>query len=962
MSSCQSSKVDHKSALDYVNPFIGTGGHGHTYPGATRPFAMVQLSPDTRLTGWDGYGGYHYSDNIIYGFSHTHLQGTGISDYGDILFMPTGDKAEWINRIGDSGSDGYCSEFQKSKESARAGFYSVYLDDINASVELTTTERCGIQRYQFNSKGKQFITLDLSHRDPLLSWSFKVIDEYHISGSRISKEWAEEQQVYFYASFSSPIKGYAQKDQSANQVNNSAEPVFSLEFEPGKELIVKCAISAVSEEGAQLNFEAEVAKEVTFEDYLAASQRAWSDQLERIQVKGGSEDEKTIFYTSLYHSYTVPNLYSDVDGRYRGMDKEVHQDSEKNRYTVFSLWDTYRATHPLFTITQREKTLEFIHSFLGQYQEGGKLPMWELAGNYTGCMIGYHAVPVIVDAYMKGIKAFDTELALEAMLSTANTDELGKKQFAEMGLIPMDVEHESVSKAMEYAYNDWCIAVFADSLGKTEIAGEFYKRAQYYKNHFDPNTGFMRARFNGGFMDPFDPSEVNFNFTEANSWQYSFYVPQDVDGLIRLHGSDEALTEKLDQLFTASSEVNGREQPDITGLIGQYAHGNEPSHHMAYLYHYTGAADKAQKLSQQILSEQYQNQPDGLSGNEDCGQMSSWYVLSAIGIYPVCPGSDVYVLNAPLFNEYSVELENAKLFKVVCEGRSAGTQYIQSVNMNGKTLDRLFLHHSEINQGAELTIQLCNDPKLAFNPSKENRVKSAIQSERIMTSPIIKSEALSFRDSMSIELYDVSNPKALFYSLDDGEEHTYNQSFTIFRNTNISAWTKDQNGSISPVSKAKFIKRENNRSIVLNREYSSQYTGGGQDAAIDGLRGGMDFRTGFWQGYYNSDIELVIDLGSDQHISYLGAGFLEDIKPWIWFPKEVQFSVSADGKDFKPALSIVNQGPFDDYTIKSKDFGGEVNTAGRFVKLFAKSAGENPSWHLGAGNPSWLFIDEVIIR
>jgi len=962
LNSCDSQSVEDVNPLKYVNPFIGTGGHGHTYPGATMPFGMVQLSPDSRLDGWDGCGGYHNSDSIIYGFSHTHLQGTGISDYADILFMPTGNSPEWVNRIGNEGTEGYCSSFKKSSELASAGYYSVFLDDIDAQVELTAATRSGIQRYSYQSDEIQYISLDLTHRDPLLSWSFKQVDANHIQGYRVSKEWAEEQHVYFYASFSSPMLNFTQENELINTVNEAGNPVFSMSFKPGKELLIECAISAVDAEGAKKNFEAEAENRKSFDAAKALCEKAWTDELSKITVSGGSEDEKSIFYTSLYHSFTVPNVFSDADGRYRGMDKQIHSNTEDERYTVFSLWDTYRATHPLFTITQREKTKSFINGFLAQYKEGGKLPMWELAGNYTGCMIGYHAVPVIVDAYMKGIVDFDTELALEAMISTANAEELGKTEFAELGFIPMDAEHESVSKALEYAYNDWCIAVFADSLGNQEIANEFYKRAQHYKNHFDPSTGFMRARFNGGFMDPFDPSEVNFNFTEANSWQYSFYVPQDVEGLIGLHGSDEALTKKLDELFTASSSVNGREQPDITGLVGQYAHGNEPSHHMAYLYHYTGAPAKSQQIAQKILHEQYQNAPDGLSGNEDCGQMSSWYVLSSLGIYPVCPGSDQYVLCAPIFDSYTINLENGKQFKAECVGRTKGVQYIKTVSLNGEDLDRLYLLHREIDNGGTLKIQLCDNPDLALNPNKDKRPRSKISGNAILSSPVINSEGLSFRDSMRVEIFDATNPTNIYYSLNDGVETAYSSPFIILEESTVRAWTITENEVKSPVSIAKFIKRENNRSISLNQEYSSQYTGGGEDAMIDGLRGGMDFRTGFWQGYYDKDIEAVIDLGKTESISYLGAGFLEDIKPWIWYPKRVIFSVSKDGVDFQRVKTIENNDPIDDYTVKTKEFGSDVKVQARYVKIQAESFGEIPDWHLGVGNPSWLFIDEVVIR
>ncbi|MDD3744215.1 MAG: GH92 family glycosyl hydrolase, partial [Lentimicrobiaceae bacterium] len=567
----------------YVNPFIGTGGHGHTFPGATVPFGMVQLSPDTRLEGWDGCSGYHYSDEHIYGFSHTHLSGTGVPDYCDILFMPFNGDLQLNN--GYDGMPGYRSAFKHEDERAEAGYYRVKLlkDGINA--ELTATNRVGFHKYTYSNKKNQSILIDLQHRDMVTdSWINKVND-YEIEGFRGSTGWARDQRIYFAARFSRPIKKARLYSNDSlvegNIIRNSKNIKAGLFFEDGEDVIlVKVGISAVSAENARKNMDAEIAG-WDFDETRTKATTLWNKELNKIQVSGKDETSKTIFYTAMYHAMIAPNTYYDVDGSYLGRDFKIHQlsPSEGGYYTVFSLWDTYRALHPLFTIIDQERTGEFIQTFINQYEQGGMLPVWELAANETWCMIGYHAVPVIADAWVKGIRNYDEEKALKAMLNSASANHFGLNSYRKLGYIPAGDEAESVSKTLEYAYDDWCIAEVAGAMGKDELRDEYLKRAQSYKHVFDPQTQFMRARHNGGWFTPFDAAEVNFNYTEANSWQYSFYVPHDMEGFAHLMKGKEALAKKLDDLFNASSVTTGRDQSDITGLIGQYAHGNEPSHH-----------------------------------------------------------------------------------------------------------------------------------------------------------------------------------------------------------------------------------------------------------------------------------------------------------------------------------------------------------------------------------------------
>ena len=540
--------------INYVNTFIGTGGHGHTYPGATMPFGMMQLSPDTRLEGWDGCSGYHYTDKYIYGFSHTHLSGTGISDYGDILLMPT-NKVNFNNGV--DGKPGYRAYFSHANEKAQPGYYKVHLDSTNIHVELTVSLRSGIHKYQFPSSENQYVILDLEHRDKVLNHKINLLNDYEINGYRHSSAWAKDQRLFYHIIFSHPIKDIVYDDGKGypvlkNESFKSKKAIVLFNNPNNDTIIVKTGISAVDEEGAYKNLEAEILNK-DFETVKNEAQLAWESQLEKIVVESDDLDKKTNFYTALYHAMIAPNLYQDVDGRYRGMDLNIHKTHNFAYYTVFSLWDTYRAAHPLYTIIEQERTNDFINTFLAKYDEGGIMPMWDLAGNYTDCMIGYHAVPVIADAYLKGIRNYDTEKALEAMKHSATRDKFGLSAYKRYGFIPVDEESESVSKTLEYAYDDWTIAQMAKAMDKDTDYKTYIQRAQYYKNVFDPESKFMRGRFRNTWFAPFDPYEVNFNYTEANAWQYSFYVPQDISGFIDLLGSKIQLERQLDELFSAKT-------------------------------------------------------------------------------------------------------------------------------------------------------------------------------------------------------------------------------------------------------------------------------------------------------------------------------------------------------------------------------------------------------------------------
>ncbi|BDS11603.1 GH92 family glycosyl hydrolase [Aureispira anguillae] len=946
-----------ESLSQYVNPFIGTGGHGHTYPGATLPFGMMQLSPDTRLTGWDGCSGYHYTDSTIYGFSHTHLSGTGVSDYGDLLLMPHSK-----SKAADLDYTQFLATFDKKKEKASPGYYEVVLSEDAIKVALSTTARCGMHQYTFPSNAVQKIMLDLQHRDQLLEAKLEVIDAQTIRGMRRSNAWATDQHFYFYLQFSKPFT-----DQSILQNEQKENVHAQFTFDNNEEaLYVKVGMSSVSMEGAQKNLE----KEIPHWDFKAvkeAAQEAWEEELQKVMVKSADLDKKTIFYTALYHSFLAPNLFMDVDGQYRGTDLKVHQAKNFSNYTIFSLWDTFRGTHPLYTILQRKRTLDFIQTFLAQYQQGGQLPVWELASNYTGCMIGYHSVSVIADAYAKGIRDFDTQLALEAMNHSAMQDHLGLSFYKEKGFIACDDEAESVSKTLEYAYDDWCIAEFAKAIGNDSMYQYYIQRAQSYKNLYDPNTNFLRGRIHGGWFTPFEPSEVNFNYTEANGWQYTLFAPQDIAGLIDLMGGTSSFEKMLDELFETESKLEGRHQVDITGLIGQYAHGNEPSHHVAYLYNYIHKPWKTQERVQQIMEEMYQNAPDGLSGNEDCGQMSSWYNLSAMGFYSVSPGTNYYTIGSPAFEAITINLENGKQFRIKAPKLSATNLYIQSIKLNGNNYNKTYLLHEDILAGGELVFEMGNTPNKKWGIASQSIPPSSIQDQLIVTAPYLVTTGKTFTDSTTIQMGTACTNCSLHYTTDGSiptsESPVYENPITIKETTAFNLISIDKTGKKSTLIHEDIIKVDDSRTIQINTKYANQYAAGGDQALIDHLRGGANFRTGSWQGY-RENLECVIDLSENRSFSSITVGFLQDIQAWIFYPKKVTYYGSQDGQNFSLMGEVLCDFPDNEYGAFTKDFSFKPsqNMHTRYIKIVAENYGNCPDWHLGAGGKTWVFADEILVQ
>lgn len=733
-----------EAAYAAVYPFIGTGGEGHTYPGATVPYGMVQLSPDTQIRSRkEGYGwaaGYRYDDDTIVGFSHTHFSGTGHSDLGDVLVMPlSGEVKLERGDVAQPGS-GYTSRFRHETETAQPGYYAVTLDDSGVRAELTASARVGLHRYQFPAGQPAHVLVDLrtsmyDYPGKVLWSRLRVRGDGTVSGFRETRGWAPGRQLYFAMRFSQPASGRQLHDTEQDVAYKGFPPpgeknprqraqiegrqlvaAFDFDAAAGGQLLVKVSISPVSEENAIANLDAE-APGWDFDGIRAAAKRQWSEALGAVDAQGDAEQRRR-FYTALYHTMLGPTLFMDSDGRYRGPDNAVHQAKGWTNYSTFSLWDTYRALHPLATLLQpARRTDDFVNSLLAARRESayGTLPVWAFHGLETWCMIGYHAVPVIADAYMKGIRGYDADEALQAMVASADYGPYdGIAQYRELGYVPIDEEGEAASKTLEYAYDDWTISQMARAMGKAGVAAEFGARAANWKHAFDPATGFMRARKrDGAFREPFDPTASGYgsDYTEGNAWQYSWYVPQDVAGLAAAHGGEDKLLEKLDAVFDAKVDPKiFKHMEDITGLIGWYAHGNEPSHHVAYLYAHAGQPWRTQARLQRIMETQYAARPDGLAGNDDLGQMSAWYVFTALGFYPVAPGSNQYVIGRPFLPRATLHLPDGKRFAIVADGLDDAHGYIGSATLNGQPLDRAYLTHEEIMAGGELRFVMQAEP------------------------------------------------------------------------------------------------------------------------------------------------------------------------------------------------------------------------------------------------------------
>ena len=997
---CYSTAGNAKKKADltkYVDPMIGTAFTGHTFPGATYPFGMIQLSPDNGLEGWEVCSGYHYDNPYIYGFSHTHLNGTGCSDLCDILFMPVVNfTAEGLY------GDDYRSEYSHEgdgNETCSPGYYSVKLQRWGAQAELTTGRRAAMHHYTYANKpsdGKPVdnqIIIDLSHRDDLLDVDLKVLDDYTVCGFRRSRWWASDQLVYFYAEFSAPIKDTRIELQTlkpdAEVQRLPARALLS--FGEEDDIYVRIAISSVSEENARLNLRSELAKKAgkkrfakQFKAVRAGAKAAWNKYLNKIEVKAEdrvrgtdgtvftAEEQLTSFYTALYHTAIAPCLYSDVNGEYRGMDKVVHKSEKHEQYTVFSLWDTYRALHPLFTIIERERTKDFLYSFLSIYRECGKLPIWELHRNETDCMIGYHSVSVIADAWMKGITLPEKEMEelFDAMLESTRKEEYGIDIFHKEGFVNPDKERESVSKTLEYCYDDWCIATVADMLGKKDIAAQYYQSALYYRNIFDPSTGFMRPKVKGAWLDPFEPTEVNRHFTEANSWQYSFHVQHSIKDHIALMGGDKAYGDKLNALFSAPSETTGHFQSDITGLIGQYAHGNEPSHHDAYLFDAAGLPWRTAEIVHQVSDLFYQPKPDGLCGNDDCGQMSAWYIFSTLGFYPVCPGKTAYAVGSPHFKQAKIHLENRKT--IVINANIEDGIYVQRLDVSGNPDNlRSYLNQDELIKGRKIRFTMGGKPSEDYGVAEEERyITSSDPSYAVPTSPWFEAGSTNLDDApLRVTVGKADEEASILYRIrslyDDNDTVPfvpYEDAIIVDKRCLVDAIVVDKDGRRSFPVTARFDRANDNLSITLKERYYPNYSAGGPQALIDGFRGTTRWRAGNWQGYQGTDLHAIVDLGSVQEIRRFGAGFLQDISSRIWMPRDVEFLVSQDGKSYRSLGVATHTVAITDEEVQCHDLFAPFTSPvrARYLQVFVRAPRDIPEDLLGAMPAPFFLTDEIL--
>ena len=789
LAACTSQK---ENPVDFIDPFIGTGFHGHTYPGATVPFGAVQLSPDTRAGNWDACAGYHYDDSTLTGFSHTHLSGTGCIDLGDLLIRPT------TQTVDPSRQPMYApAAFRHENEKAEAGYYAVLLHEEGIRAELTATAHTGVHRYTFPKESTPTVIVDLKHsldNEHIYESSLQVVNPHEMTGMRNTRGWSDNQRIYFVIQCSQPFeKATLVSNQKALEGKEAEgtdlQALLKFKDHTSEPIVMKVGLSIVSVENARENLQAEV-EGFDFDAVKQAAYHTWNDAVSAIKVEGGTEEQKTNFYTALYHSMVVPNVVSDVNGQYRRHDQTIGQLPQGTvQYSTFSLWDTFRAWNPMMTLIDTTLVTNMIHSFLHIYDASGELPLWPLSAGETGTMIGYHSASVIADAYMKGIRGFDAEKALEALVVSSEKNQKGADYYISKGFIPSNIKKESISCLLEFAYDDWCIAQLAQALGKQEIYDTYIRRSQQYLNVFDGATRFFRPkRMDGNWETPFNPNEVGRAYTEATAWQYRFFVPHDVNGMVQLFGGKEAFTSALDDIFHTDAQVDG-DLVDITGLIGQYAHGNEPSHHIAYLYNYIGQPWKTQAMTRRLLDEMYAPTPEGIVGNEDCGQMSAWYILSSLGLYAVCPGSNEFTFTTPLFEKATLQLANGKTLTIMANHPEKNL-YIDKVELNGKEIETNFVTYEQLMGGGELHFSLTDQPNRKRGVTADSAPYSFTK-EAVVSIPYVDKDLNLFMDSVTVNLATATAGATVHYTL-DGSEPTqqspvFNAPLVLKNTTQINA-------------------------------------------------------------------------------------------------------------------------------------------------------------------------------
>jgi predicted alpha-1,2-mannosidase len=1020
--------------IEYVNPMVGTGGHGHTFPGPVAPFGMVQLSPDMRNdNSWDACGGYYYHDSFILGFSHTHLSGTGVSDLGDVLFQPLNSP--------EFDPQKYRQSFNHKNEAAAVGWYKVLLNETQTTVELTASEYAGFQKYSYPQGKDRWVLIDLEHRDALLSFSLDVDEgNLKVRGHRQSKAWAENQWVFFETEFSEKIMDVKWNDAKTKVLLHFGES-------NSQPLMIKTVLSFTDFDGVQANssqvdewlnfgkaeetFDRISRPEEWFGRCVLRTRDLWENEMSHLEVDHAAfKSEKqhdsvlNVFYTAWYHCLIHPSLASDANFRYRGRDQKIHT-ADHSVYHVFSLWDTYRALHPLLTLTHRTRTREFVKSMLLQFKDGGRLPVWELGSSETNCMIGFHSVPVILEALQKSILVdFDTSMLIQAVRNSSDLKEpayqyqipiareLLTLYYADLGYIDVLKEAESVSKTLEYAYDDWCVSKILQLLRPDSIAliDEYRSRSERFLGLFDPETKTMRPRRNGQFLTPYKPGEVNNHYTEANAWQYSFYVPHNLEQLISLMGGKKSFNAQLDSLFYGSEGLSGREQADISGLIGQYAHGNEPSHHMAYLYNNAGSPQKTQELVRRIMKDFYSNTPDGLIGNEDCGQMSAWYVMSALGIYAVAPGSNEYSVGYPLFPKITLKNE---MGEVLVFERPFDKQECGPLGLRGSD----FIAKCKSKFGEPVTVNVDADrvyyqvpydwilmgDGLKFSQSKTDYLavvnlqavshvysRADIQApQQVEKGSIYPVKVSNFTNSdvagpLHVYVRYIDSPFVFkhgfpgrvvhrYYLVKDQKQFTFNLAGSAL----VWACVGDPNNSKTEFTATYITEKPNNYKVVsIAGKYNPQYSAGGPNALVDGVLGTEQWRSGGWQGYQSQDFQAVIDLKEEISVKYIMPRFLSDERAWIFLPKEVRLEYSLDGVNFLPfndfKFDVSLRRPESQVVpiclspkiLKKKKVKYISEVKARYIRVSASNFGKLPKGHPGFdyNGEAFIFIDEIVIN
>lgn len=868
---CACSSGGDDCVTGYVDPFAGTGLHGHTYPGASVPFGMVQLSPDTRTAGWDACSGYHYDDTSIIGFSHTHLSGTGCADLLDVLFSPYSSRPEKSDSL-------YVlapHRFSHKDERAGCGYYSVEFPDEGISAEMTAAARTGVHRYTFRNPGQRYIIIDLCHApegEKVDMSSLEIVSDSRVSGMRRTQGWVADQYVYFDAGFSVPFEDA--------EVIGGRQAL--LRFSPDVDTVtVAVGISAVSGENACGNRMAEVPG-TDFSKTRSEALSLWKDVLGRIKVSGGARRDRENFYTAFYHAMLVPNVMNDVNGQYRRNDNTVAEVPEgRTYYSTFSLWDTFRAWNPLQTLLDTAFVNDMIWSMLDMYDCTGELPIWPLASGETGTMIGYHSVSVISDAYCKGIRGYDAAHALDAMVRSSDINGKGSDRYLEYGYVPSDLKRESVSLTLEFAYDDWAIAVMADSMGRKDLADRYYARAASYMNVFDGSTCFFRGRnSDGSWAVPFEEFSTGRDYTEATPWHYRFFVPHDVNGMMQLFGGREEFLKALDDLFTLESADMDLGVDDVAGFMGQYAHGNEPSHHMAWLYNYAGEPWKAQDIVRKLQKTMYSPEPDGIIGNEDCGQMSAWYILSSAGLYQVCPGTDEFLLSAPLFDEISVSLPGGRTLHITADNPERN-RYISEVTFDGEPVDAPYIEYGRLMQGGELHFTLSDRPDKDWGCATE---PYSMTRGEMVSMPYTVSQVNLFEDVLDLDLGTATSGAEIRYTTDGSEpglsSALYNAPFRITGDAVIKARAFKEGLEPSPVLVLKAVKAD--------------YLPGKSAAGLE-LVEGVDYR--FYEGEFSSVAQMlesspvssgsmsvpsITDAPYEDHYGYEFSGYVDIPEKGVW--------------------------------------------------------------------------------